>query len=191
MSKWKSGFVGVALATALVAAGSASAAIVSVGPASSINASSLNLGTVSFTPTPATQIYLVNNSGPNDYSALFSPQSPANVQAGVESLFGLTPGSLTLVADVVNITPNPATDVSGGLSFNYAALHNAQGEIVFYYATPISEFDISHSRGSSISNIRFFATAVPEPSTWGMMALGFAALAFAGYRSRKGSISIA
>jgi hypothetical protein len=31
-------------------------------------------------------------------------------------------------------------------------------------------------------------TAMPEPSTWAMMALGFAALAFAGYRgSRKGA----
>jgi hypothetical protein len=30
--------------------------------------------------------------------------------------------------------------------------------------------------------------AVPEPSTWAMMALGFAGLAFAGYRrSRKGA----
>ena len=27
--------------------------------------------------------------------------------------------------------------------------------------------------------------AVPEPSTWAMMALGFAGLGFAGYRSRK------
>jgi PEP-CTERM motif len=28
--------------------------------------------------------------------------------------------------------------------------------------------------------------ATPEPSTWAMMALGFACLAFAGYRARKG-----
>ena len=33
--------------------------------------------------------------------------------------------------------------------------------------------------------------AVPELSTWAMMGVGFAALGFAGYRSRKGSISIA
>jgi PEP-CTERM motif len=28
--------------------------------------------------------------------------------------------------------------------------------------------------------------AVPEPSTWAMMALGFAGLGFAGYRKRSG-----
>jgi hypothetical protein len=33
--------------------------------------------------------------------------------------------------------------------------------------------------------------AVPEPSTWAMMLLGFAGLGFAGYRrARKGSVSI-
>jgi hypothetical protein len=33
-----------------------------------------------------------------------------------------------------------------------------------------------------------FGTAVPEPSTWAMMLLGFAGLGFAGYRrSRKAS----
>jgi fibro-slime domain-containing protein len=33
--------------------------------------------------------------------------------------------------------------------------------------------------------------SVPEPSTWAMMGLGFAALGFAGYRARKTSVSIA
>jgi len=31
-------------------------------------------------------------------------------------------------------------------------------------------------------------TAVPEPSTWAMMLLGFAGLGFAGYRSRRASL---
>ncbi len=32
-------------------------------------------------------------------------------------------------------------------------------------------------------------TGIPEPSTWAMMSLGFASLAFAGYRgSRKGAV---
>ena len=33
--------------------------------------------------------------------------------------------------------------------------------------------------------------AVPEPSTWAMMGIGFAALGFAGYRARKASVSAA
>jgi hypothetical protein len=37
----------------------------------------------------------------------------------------------------------------------------------------------------------FTAAAVPEPSTWAMMLLGFAGLGYAGFRSRKTSVSIA
>ncbi len=43
----------------------------------------------------------------------------------------------------------------------------------------------------AVLNIDLPLTAVPEPSTWAMMGLGFAALGFAGYRARKTSISIA
>jgi hypothetical protein len=32
---------------------------------------------------------------------------------------------------------------------------------------------------------------VPEPSTWAMMGLGFAGLAFAGYRARKRTVAVA
>jgi hypothetical protein len=35
------------------------------------------------------------------------------------------------------------------------------------------------------------AAIAPEPSTWAMMALGFAGLAFAGYRARRATTSIA
>jgi hypothetical protein len=33
-------------------------------------------------------------------------------------------------------------------------------------------------------------TSVPEPSTWVMMALGFAGLGFMGYRSSRTKISV-
>jgi PEP-CTERM motif len=33
-------------------------------------------------------------------------------------------------------------------------------------------------------------TAIPEPSTWAMMALGFAGLGFAGYRKAKTSRAV-
>ena len=34
-------------------------------------------------------------------------------------------------------------------------------------------------------------TAVPEPSTWAMMLIGFAGLGFAGYRASRKAVSIA
>jgi hypothetical protein len=40
-------------------------------------------------------------------------------------------------------------------------------------------------------NITFVLTSVPEPPTWAMMLLGFAALGFAGYRSSRNAASIA
>jgi PEP-CTERM motif len=45
------------------------------------------------------------------------------------------------------------------------------------------------SYGNEFTNFRL--SAAPEPSTWAMMGLGFAGLAFAGYRTRRAAISIA
>ena len=40
--------------------------------------------------------------------------------------------------------------------------------------------------GDSITSLSFEATGgVPEPSTWAMMALGFAGLGFLGYRKTR------
>lgn len=44
---------------------------------------------------------------------------------------------------------------------------------------------------SSQAAFEFDMSAVPEPSTWAMLGLGFAGLAFAGFHSRKSAISIA
>ena len=43
--------------------------------------------------------------------------------------------------------------------------------------------------GPSAENLTF--TAVPEPSTWAMMALGFAGIGFAGYRGARKSAAVA
>ncbi len=46
--------------------------------------------------------------------------------------------------------------------------------------------------GSNTGFTAAFSTeTVPEPSTWAMLGLGFAGLAFAGYRSRRSSAAIA
>jgi hypothetical protein len=48
---------------------------------------------------------------------------------------------------------------------------------------------VSFSVTSGSANIAF--SVVPESSTWVMMGLGFAGLAYAGYRARRGAVSIA
>ena len=43
----------------------------------------------------------------------------------------------------------------------------------------------------AVLNVALPLTAIPEPSTWAMMVLGFAGLGYAGFRTRKTAISIA
>lgn len=54
-------------------------------------------------------------------------------------------------------------------------------------STPFNSFTVSSTQAA----FEFDMAAVPEPSTWAMMGIGFAGLAFAGFRSRKSAISIA
>ena len=54
-------------------------------------------------------------------------------------------------------------------------------------STPFNSFTVSSTQAA----FEFDMAAVPEPSTWAMMGIGFAGLAFAGFRSRKSPISIA
>jgi hypothetical protein len=58
-------------------------------------------------------------------------------------------------------------------------------------------FTLNQTAGGAISGGETFSVpptgdpAAPELSTWAMMGLGFAGLGFAGYRSRRGAVSIA
>jgi hypothetical protein len=57
----------------------------------------------------------------------------------------------------------------------------------------ITGITVSESLGapSNSFEIAQITTSVPEPSTWVMMGLGFAGLAFAGYRARRAPIRVA
>jgi hypothetical protein len=176
-----------ATATAVLGLSSvAHATIVNLGPASPITTTITGLsGTLTFSPTPASAILEVTGS---DYSTYFSPQSPSNVASGIESLFGLSSSALTLTLDDSSPTGSPysQTDSSG---FNYVAIHNAQGELVFQYTTTQTTFDLSGYGTQAFSNARFYSggvtAAVPEPATWAMMILGFIGIGGMTYRRRK------
>ena len=60
-------------------------------------------------------------------------------------------------------------------------------------ALDITGISISESLGtpSNSFEIAQITTSVPEPSTWAMMGLGFAGLAFAGYRARRTPVRVA
>ena len=70
---------------------------------------------------------------------------------------------------------------------NFSGINNTQDPgylISFMTATAFKS--VEFSTGPSA----FEFAAVPEPATWAMLGLGFGALAFAGYRSRRTAISI-
>jgi len=62
-----------------------------------------------------------------------------------------------------------------------------------YSGTSVSGvyFGGSATVGGDVDIEYTYSNTVPEPATWAMMGLGFAGLAFAGYRTRRSAISIA
>jgi hypothetical protein len=60
-------------------------------------------------------------------------------------------------------------------------------------AVDITGISVSETLGSPGNSFEIaqITTSVPEPSTWAMMGLGFAGLAFAGYRARRSPVHVA
>jgi hypothetical protein len=182
-------FSRVALTGAMVlgAVNMAHATIVSPLPSSPFSTSINGLtGPLTFSPTPASAIKVVTGT---DFDTLFKPQNPTNVGDGVETLFGLSSTALTLTLNDESPSSSPYSHAVP-LGFNYVAIHQAQGEVVFQYLTTQTTFSLSGYTG--ISNLRFYSGgvgAVPEPSTWAMMILGFFGVGFMAYR-RKGQAAL-
>ena len=83
-------------------------------------------------------------------------------------------GALTLSRAPLPQDPNAYSLVAGPISFTRAA---AQSVNFFVLDYPYND----NSGGVSL-NVTSVTSAVPEPSTWAMMILGFAALGFTAYR---------
>jgi hypothetical protein len=96
--------------------------------------------------------------------------------------FVLTPGTSYLIAAYEPDDSFLDIDVpSAEISFNSA---------VTFVGMAFSENDAfaypeNQGPGSASIGANFLFTSVPEPSTWAMMALGFAGPSLAGYRTRK------
>jgi hypothetical protein len=130
-----------------------------------------------------------------------------NPNDGFGSLLEITKtggGTFSLASlDVANLSnPGAPVEVSPGGGLRIEVTGTPGGDDVFgpgsstfvtespLDLTNISVLDInivSNSDGANfaIDNVVLTTGAVPESSTWGMMLIGFAGLAFAGYRSRK------
>jgi PEP-CTERM motif len=186
----------VALALTVAAPAASRATIVMFGPSPSspINiaatCSSCNIGTLSFMPTPS-EIVLVFGSD----SSNFPNQSPSTVQSGVASIFGvksstLNTSSSTSSHNVDSISGNTFTDSS--VTFNVAAFHQAQAELIFYYANSPGHITVSDTMG--LSNVRFFtergtpttfSVSAPEPASIALLGVGLLGLGFVAQKRRQ------
>jgi hypothetical protein len=152
---------GAALMLAAGLATSARATIVSIGPGSPTTIAGVSgIGSLTFSPTPATEILVLTGSD------LPSNQDTSTIAASISTAFSVpTP---TLSADIENLTTNPFTErVPSG--FNYAAIHQDSGEIIFFYSQPETSFTLEAFTDSNemtpsgaLSNARFYST-VPAP----------------------------
>ncbi len=106
----------------------------------------------------------------SDISHVFTPVS--------YSLYSGTPSTGTFIASAVPVLNgnNWTASITQGLLASNSP---------YYYELIGSVSSGSVSVGVSLSS------TVPEASTWAMMGIGFAGLAFAGYRTRRSSAAIA
>ncbi|HEY1864000.1 MAG TPA: PEP-CTERM sorting domain-containing protein [Roseiarcus sp.] len=190
----------------------AGAAVAATFCATEANASVNSLGSVRGSVRTAGDGALVVGSGwqTDTANADFTPSvnSPwtFTVAAGKDDLFSLTDAFVP--GDIYAVTVNGGAAHDSSFVLLPTPFNNNLGPFASDFAPawldPVfSRLQLTFGPGSyslSIADIHdaglpagfgLRLDAVPEPSTWVMMALGFAGLAFAGYRARRSAIAIA
>ena len=114
---------------------------------------------------------------------------------GTDYLSGSFTDAVFGVGNQLNVTVGDPPDklilTSSVISSNELVAPSAVG-FTFTNVTPAA-----HITGGTIASFtasftgNASASAIPEPPTWAMLALGFAGLGYAGFRTRKTNISIA
>jgi PEP-CTERM motif len=95
----------------------------------------------------------------------------------------------------VTITGNGLTATTGQLSFDFSAggdFNIAESSSTLFDLSTRASLHVGSSgtSGRTSSPILAVAAAVPEPSTWAMMILGFCGLGFMAYRRKSGTLRL-
>jgi PEP-CTERM motif-containing protein len=186
--------------TADTVTGTRSGASTTITSDSTVEITAINATVV--TPFSATFTLTATNTGPaslvgtgpgitQDYSGTFSiTNGPINYLSGTfsDAVFG-SGGALTLSAS--SVSPGESVSfTSNVIASNLITAFDRSASLSFTDVSPPLSI-VNHTlRGFSSDVSGDFSATVPEPSTWAMMGIGFAFLGFAGFRSRKASVSI-
>ena len=163
----------------------------------------------SYTPPDGNQVGYIGGgfalvADPGSFSQVLGPTAIAgdayhlDVYVGARGE-GYTLGDYTIEllagATVLASVTDPVTPLAGtfdltGLTYLAKPGDGALGALTIVLSGGTS------ARGTAYGQVAFddvtlTYNAIPEPSTWAMMALGFAALGFAGYRRAKATVALA
>jgi hypothetical protein len=139
-----------------------------------------------------------------NYMAVLGGGSEEIAYAGTKTSFGLYWGSVdtynsltfysgdTLVATITGADVDPPISANGGqtdyTSNAYVLITGLQFDHVFASSSSNS-FEFDNVVAGGTSGLPSSVAAVPEPSTWAMLMLGFTGLGYAAFRRRKTPIS--
>lgn len=141
------------------------------------------------TPAPGNTIYNVNGSsfvfGATDVGTGFSVTFDSAVTAFGADFRGLNnQDNVARTFIVVNGTELAATIVAGNdVGSFFGFISDTPFTTISFIRNP--DLIPGHMDAFGMDNVTFATGAVPEPSTWAMMILGFASLGFATYRRMK------
>lgn len=160
------------------------AAFMSVGPGSPLNLAGANGAiTVTFSPSPATEIYFSNDKDD------FNPQDQDHIGSVIEDTFGLASGALVNGDKVDNAGGGSSASFTSTQAYEYLAVHFGKHELLFHFANSITAgtvFSITtEGRAAGLSNFRSYSV-IPIPAAVWLFGSGLLGLLGA---SRRKSIS--
>jgi hypothetical protein len=143
-------------------------------------------------------LYATPYGDATNYLAVLGGGSEEIAFSGLKSSFGLYWGSVDTYNSLTFYNGNTAVatisgaDVAPPLAANGGQTDYASNGYILISALPQFDRVVAASSSNSFefdNVVAGGASAVPEPSTWAMLLLGFAGLGYAGWRRSKGPIA--
>jgi PEP-CTERM motif len=133
--------------------------------------------------TGATNLPEVDVYGGTSGPSSFGNGSQTVASSGSGDMVGISEGSTALAVPSGYVSGSPLSDTSTYANRTFAGLGVTPGVYEWTWGAGADQNFTLH--------IEVGARAVPEPSTWAMMLIGFAGLGYAGCRASRKSVALA